>query len=282
VKPGCAQVLALEPEFLTPQDGHQKQDCESVAAKRWIGEVAEQLSPLGLTILGDDLYACTPMIQAVLDRELDYIFVAKESSHKYLYEEIHSLEKLGEVETLTRIQGSGKKRRQRTYRFVNETLLTADSSPVRVNWVEVVMTDEAGTVTFRTAFVTNHLITKENVEALVEAGRCRWKIENEDFNTLKTKGYHFEHNFGHGKQYLAQTLLSLNILAFLFHTVLELLDEKCAALRQMLPRRDTFFQHIAALTQYLPFADWQSLLEFMLRGLRDGPGPPPQSYPIKF
>jgi len=41
VKPGCLQVLALEPEFITPQDGHQKQDCESVAAKRWIREVAE-------------------------------------------------------------------------------------------------------------------------------------------------------------------------------------------------------------------------------------------------
>jgi hypothetical protein len=57
------------------------------------------------------------------------------------------------------------------------------------------------------------------VEALVEAGQC-WKIENEDFNNLKTKGCHFELNLGHGKQYLAQTLLSLNILAFLFHTVL--------------------------------------------------------------
>jgi hypothetical protein len=54
---------------------------------------------------------------------------------------------------------------------------------------------------------------------LVEAGQC-WKIENEDFNNLKTKGCHFELNLGHGKQYLAQTLLSLNILAFLFHTVL--------------------------------------------------------------
>ena len=104
---------------------------------------------------------------------------------------------------------------------------------------------------------------------------------HEDFNTLKTKGYHFEHNFGHGKKYLAQTLLSFNILAFLFHTALELLDERCATLRRTLPRRDTFFQHIAALTQYLPFADWQSLLEFMLRALRDGPGPPPQSFPIK-
>jgi hypothetical protein len=25
------------------------------------------------------------------------------------------------------------------------------------------------------------------------------KIEKENFNTLKTKGYHFEHNFGHGE-----------------------------------------------------------------------------------
>jgi len=99
---------------------------------------------------------------------------------------------------------------------------------------------------------------------------------------LKIKGYHFEHNFGHAKKYLAQKLLSLNILAFLFHTAPELLDERCATLRRILPRRDTFFQHIAALTQYLPFVDWQSLLEFMLRSLRDGPEPTPGSFPIKF
>jgi hypothetical protein len=123
--------------------------------------------------------------------------------------------------------------------------------------------------------VTSYLIDEQNVAALVEAGRCRWKIENENFNTLKTKGYHFEHSFGHGKKYLSQTLLSLNILAFLFHTVLELRDERCALLRKSLPRRDTFFQHIAALTQYLCFASWQSLLWFMLRALQDGPAPPP-------
>ena len=32
-----------------------------------------------------------------------------------------------------------------------------------------------------------------NVAEVVEAGRSRWKIENENNNTLKTKGYHFEH-----------------------------------------------------------------------------------------
>jgi len=27
VKPGCPQVIPLEPEFVVPQDGHKKQDC---------------------------------------------------------------------------------------------------------------------------------------------------------------------------------------------------------------------------------------------------------------
>jgi len=281
VKPGCAQVLPLEPEFLMPQEGHEAQDCELAAAQRWIGRVGEPLSALGVTLLGDDLYACVPMIRAVLEAELDYIFAAKESSHQYLYQEVRSLEQLGELEVLTATQGVGKKRRILSYRFVNELGLTVEASTVPVNWVELVMSDEAGKVSFRVAFVTSHRITAENVQALVEAGRCRWKIENENFNTLKTKGYHFEHNFGHGKRYLAQTLLSLNILAFLFHTALEFLDERYTALRDMLPRRDTLFQHMAALLQYLPFANWRSLLEFMIRARRDGPGPPPQNFPIE-
>jgi hypothetical protein len=281
VRPGGGQVLALEPEFLGPQDGHEKQDCESAAAKRWIARVGALLSPLGLTLLGDDLYANVPMIQQAEAHELDYIFVAKESSHKHLYQEIRSLAKLGELKSCTGTQGRGKAFRRLRYRFLNGVSLTGEASTVQVNWVERVSYDAQGKRTSRKAFVTNHQITETNAEAVVAAGGCRWKIENEDFNTLKTKGYHFEHNFGHGRQYLSQTLLSLNILAFLFHTVLELLDERCAAVRQMLPRRDTFFQHLSALTQYLPFADLPSLLEFMLRGLRDGPGPPPQSFPIR-
>ena len=58
--------------------------------------------------------------------------------------------------------------------------------------------------------------------------------ENENNNVLKTKGYHIEHNFGHGKRYLAAFLLSLNLLAFLFHTVLQWCDEKYALLCQVL------------------------------------------------
>lgn len=36
VRPGQAQVLPLPPEFVIPQDGPEKQDCERSEAKRWL------------------------------------------------------------------------------------------------------------------------------------------------------------------------------------------------------------------------------------------------------
>jgi murein DD-endopeptidase MepM/ murein hydrolase activator NlpD len=59
------------------------------------------------------------------------------------------------------------------------------------------------------------------VEEIVKAGRSRWKVENEGNNVLKNHGYNLEHNFGHGQNHL---LLSLNLLAFLFNTVLDLVN----------------------------------------------------------
>jgi hypothetical protein len=86
-------------------------------------------------------------------------------------------------------------------------------------------------------------------------------------NTLKTKGYNLEHNFGHGKQHLSSLLVTLNILSLLFHTGLELLDQKYTLLRSHLPTRKTFFDDLRALTRYMYFDSWEHLLTFMLEGL---------------
>lgn len=109
--------------------------------------------------------------------------------------------------------------------------------------------------------------TAQNVAAIILAGRSRWKIENENNNTLKTKGYNLEHNFGHGKNHLSSLLATFNILAFLFHTLLDFTDEKYQLIRQHLPTRKTFFDDLRALTRYLYFDSWNSLLNFMIHGL---------------
>lgn len=268
VRPERSQVIPLEPEFITPQDGHEKQDCEYQAAKRWLEAMGSRYAPLGMVLLGDDLFASQPMIEKVRSQQMNYLFVAKPSSHKYLYEELAGLEKLKGMQEVRRSHWTGRAQRTVIYRYVNGVGLNARSSKgVEVNWVEITIVNDKGEQTFHSAFITDLLITPENVASIAEAGRCRWKIENENNNTLKTKGYHFEHNFGHGQKYLSSTLLSLNLLAFLFHTVLELLDKRVALLRATLPRRDTFFQHLAALTQYWQFENWHHLVLFMLQGL---------------
>lgn len=129
------------------------------------------------------------------------------------------------------------------------------------------ITRDHGTLLYKNAFATNHQIRSINVEAIVSDGRSRWKIENENNNTLKTKGYNLEHNFGHGKTHLSSLLATFNILAFLFHTLLEIIDEKYQFIRQHLPTRKTFFDDLRALTRYLYFDSWSSLLNLMIHGL---------------
>ncbi len=68
------------------------------------------------------------------------------------------------------------------------------------------------------SFVTDLAVTKDTVAELAACGHGRWKIENETFNVLKTNGYNLEHNFEHGKKTLASVLVTLNLLAFAFHT----------------------------------------------------------------
>ncbi len=62
-------------------------------------------------------------------------------------------------------------------------------------------------------------------------------------------------------------MLRLNLIAFLFHTVLEWSDAEYTLLRQVLARRQTFFEDIRALMRSMVFDSWQHLMAFMIRGL---------------
>jgi hypothetical protein len=261
------RVIATEPEFIMPQDGQTKQDCELNAGKRWITGVGKKYATMGVTLLGDDLYAKQPFCEQASEVRFHYLFTCKSSSHKYLYEWIESAEVGVDIIQVVQKRWTGKERLYERYRFMNNVPLRDGEDALRVNWCELVIADEAANIRKRYAFITDHLITPNTVVALVEAGRSRWKIENEHNNTLKTKGYNLEHNFGHGKEHLSNLLLTMNLLAFLFHTVLEFFDKRYAVLRKAVGRRQTFFSDIRALTRYWCFESWDDLMRFMLRGM---------------
>ena len=209
VAPGNPRVIPLEPAFVTPQDGHDKQDCENAAAKRWLSDYAARYRALGVTVLGDDLYCKQPLCEAFIREGLNFILVCKPDSHKTLYEWVAGLAATGDVQTLEVKRRAGKHRYTDAYRFVAQVPLRDGEGALDVNWCELTTTRDDGKITYKNAFATNHRITEANVADIVRDGRARWKVENENNNTLKTKGYHLTHNFGHGKQHLASLLANL-------------------------------------------------------------------------
>jgi hypothetical protein len=268
VQPGNEHVLSLEPEFITPQDGNEKQDCEIQAAKRWLEQHGDFYAKRGITILGDDLYSRQPFCQALKDKHVHFILVCKPDSHTNLYETIEFLNVQGLLGLKVVRKWNGRYAEIYTYWYANQLPLRGDQSALEVNWCELTITrEDTGELIYKNAFMTDFEITDTTVEAIVRDGRARWKVENENNNVLKTKGYHIEHNFGHGSQHLASLLLALNLLAFLFHTVLDLLDEQYRAIRQALGRRQTFFQDLEALLRYVVFETWEDVFAFMFQGL---------------
>ena len=185
-----------------------------------------------------------------------------------LYETAKFLAANGVLSTKSVRRWNGKYGEILTYRYMNKLPLRGTETALDVNWCEItIVREDTGAQIYKNAFITDFHLSDTTVEAIVRDGRARWKIENENNNVLKTKGYHLEHNFGHGSHYLASLLLSLNLLAFLFHTVLDLVDERYRAIRKVLVKRRTFFQDLEALLRYFSFNSWDDVLAFMFTGL---------------
>jgi hypothetical protein len=257
VAPGHAKVVPLTPEFIAPQDGADKQDCERNAVKRWFGKHGERLSPLRPVYLGDDLFACQPIASMVKEGGGDFLFTCKESSHKALYDFIDG----AELERHEQKIRKGKTTETFCYRWIEGVPLRDGKDATLVNWIGFEILDAKGRVKYKMAWVTSLPVSKHTVAEIAACARARWKIENESFNVMKNHGYELEHNFGHGERFLAMTLAALNLLAFAWHTALDLLEPPWQAAREAATKRTSFFAHLLMLTAYVVFPSWQVFLE---------------------
>jgi hypothetical protein len=227
VCPGRSEVIALPPEFIMPQDGHAKQDCERVAGKRWIAKHAKHVAPYGVTLLGDDLYSHHPLGKLALDNGFNCLFVCKPDAHATLYARLAFWQVHDGIKTLESRRWTGRLTEVTRSQYINDVFLRGGPGALAVHWLEImVIKAKTGEQLYHNSFLTTHRLRAETVSQGAQAGRGRWKVENDKNNVLKTTGYHIDHNFGHGKRYLGAFLLSLNLLALLFHTVLQWCDEK--------------------------------------------------------
>jgi hypothetical protein len=258
VKPDKNWVLPLRPEFVEPQQGYEKQDCESRALRRWLELNGSRYSTLNAVYLGDGIYSKQPVCEAVLAVGAHFLFVCKPDSHKTMGEYLSGAEVPSRSKTVKR----GKKRfTPHTWRWMLGVPIRDGNDALEVHWLEIAIRDPSGKVTYRNSFITDLPVEADNVEDLAAAGRARWKIENETFNTLKTKGYNLEHNFGHGKNTLSAVLATLNLIAFAIRLAAELADTTWKAAVEAAGARVRFFNNLRALTAYLLFPSWDSLIK---------------------
>jgi Transposase DDE domain len=218
IHPDRREVIPLMPEPIIKQDGTKKNDCERNAAKRFMVKLRQDHPHLKVIVTEDSLSANAPHIAVLQDHNLHYILGVKEGDHASLLEQVAAAEQAGRVTYYDR--DDPKTALRYRFRFASDMPLNESNADLRVNFLECWEWNQDKVQHF--SWVTDLRVNKGTVYQLMRGGRARWRIENETFNTLKTQGYHFEHNFGHGYQHLSVVFAVLMMLAFLVDQVQQL------------------------------------------------------------
>ena len=224
---------------------------------------------MNFIIVGDGIYSKQPMIEEILDKNWSFIFVSKPDDHAVMY---RHLENAPMCEKTVVDENSGK---THVYEWMNGIPLNGNKETVMVNYFsyKIISTDKNGNekIMYSNYWVTNIEINDDNIEQMVKCGRCRWKIENECFNTLKNQGYDLEHSYGHGERNLCFNFLLLTLIAFLFHQALELTDKLYQAVRKKMGSKRKMWETLRSYIQILIFNSWEHLLDFTLDPLKYNP-----------
>lgn len=250
VHPEKSNVIPICPEVIQNQDGQTKNDCERNASKRFMENFRREHPHLKVIIVEDGLASNGPHIKLLEQYKMKYILGAKPGDHKFLFDTIDSSDDSKYYEF------KDEKGFTHQFRYINDVSLNKTNPNLRVNFFEYMETNPKGKET-RFSWVTNIRISEKNIYKLMRGGRSRWKIENETFNTLKNLGYNFEHNYGHGKEYLATVFCLLMMLAFLIDQVQEM---TCSLFRAVKKHAGTYrglWEKMRVLFEYIKVPSWE-------------------------
>ena len=146
-------------------------------------------------------------------------------------------------------------------------ILNGQHQHIQVNYLEYQQVDlRSGKTVYANSWITDIPITRDNVQELVAVGRSRWKIENETFNTLKNQGYHLEHNYGHGKKYLATNFAILTLLAFLVDQITQALDHAFQQAWNKCGSKRNLWEKVRQVFDLLPALSMNAIYRFIIKG----------------
>lgn len=207
-------VIPLAPEPITQVDGATKNECERSSSKRLLKDRRREHPQLKTLVVEDALAANQPHLSLLESLTMSYVIGVKPGDHAYLFDWIGALD-------ATEYAILDEKETRHTFESYQDVPLNHTHPDFKVTVIRYTETKKNGNVQ-RFSWVTTIRITGNTVFDLMRAGRSRWRIENETFNTLKNQGYQFEHNYGHGYNNLCSVFTLLMVVAFLVDQVQEL------------------------------------------------------------
>lgn len=171
-------VISLDSEFIENKDmltEKQKQDCELNAFKRIVKRIKKNYPKYKFIITGDALYASNPIINICKQYKWNYIFNLKPDRLKEINESFEgNIKFLNETNILNYYLSTSIK-------YKNNKL----------NVIKYIEKKKLKATTFR--YITDLMVTNNNIKEIIELGRHRWKIENEGFYTQKHRTFNICH-----------------------------------------------------------------------------------------
>ena len=261
--PDLREVIPLAPEPIQKQDGTTKNDCERNAAKRLLRDIRKDHPRLKLIVVEDALASNGPHIRELMDCQMHYILGVKSGDHQSLFDNVTRAFDEDKITLVSWKEGDiwceiG---------FINGVPLNDSNPDLLVNFLDYSEYDLDGNRVKYFSWVTDLRITQKNAHWLTRGGRCRWKIENETFNTLKNQGYHFEHNYGHGHQNLSVVFAMLMMLAFLVDQAQQLCCALFRAVWEKVGSKRALWEQIRSHYWHFTFQSMQHLYEVILYDL---------------
>lgn len=164
---------------------YEKQDCELKAFHRLLERVKTEMPRQPILWLFDSLYACEKVLDRCGRAPWDFICVFKRGSIPTLFDDAYELLKLEPHNRL--VLTTKHPDITCTYRWLDNL----EYGGQRLSFVETTETDKDGN-TGTWVWLTSLTVNRDNVIEIAQAGRLRWKTENEGNNEQKT-GYGIEH-----------------------------------------------------------------------------------------
>ncbi len=260
VHPDESTVFPIACEAIIKQDGSTKNDCELNASKRIIPQIRAALGDEKIIAIFDALYINGPHIKALMEEQMSYIIGSK--GQTYVDIQIEALRKKNQLKSIT-WKNDGKKC---TVNFANSLILNGQHQEILTNYFEFTEIDiKTEKQLFYSTWITDVEISRDNVKELVNVARSRWKIENETFNTLKNQGYHLEHNYGHGKKYLATNFAILTFGAFLVDQIAQHLDKDFQSAKAVCKTFKSLWEKVKSIFYLLPTMSMNAVYRFITK-----------------